>query len=324
MHAELLRTRDLNTARRFFARAYRPGWRISGMSGESAITHSRCAAASLTIDEVTIEGRVAAEIPPGESLIVLQPLAGEITVSGERQAQSSPLLSTQGLSAKIVEFAAARFGVVSIPPALVHRIAAARHTPLPPQMKFVDCHPRSAPAARIWCDCLDFVTARLASADTAQHPLMLNAFAELLAAAVFECFPSNVTAEQDLLNDPTVPKAVHAALSFIHRHAGDDIGVNDVAAAVHLTPRAVQYLFRQQLDTTPTEYLRRVRLHRAHQALLGADRSTATVGDIAQRWGFTHTGRFAVLYRQTYGQSPHSTLENAVTGVGKAKPAPIR
>ena len=28
----------------------------------------------------------------------------------------------------------------------------------------------------------------------------------------------------------------------------------------------------------------------------------------AQRWGFAHTGRFAVLYRQTYGQSPHTTL----------------
>ncbi|OOK72761.1 bacterial regulatory helix-turn-helix s, AraC family protein [Mycobacterium kansasii] len=38
-----------------------------------------------------------------------------------------------------------------------------------------------------------------------------------------------------------------------------NIGVKDVAAVVHLTPRAVQYLFRQQLDTTPTEYLRRIR-----------------------------------------------------------------
>ena len=86
------------------------------------------------------------------------------------------------------------------------------------------------------------------------------------------------------------------------------MAVADVAAAVHLTPRAVQYLFRQRLDTTPTEYLRRVRLHRAHQDLINCDRSATTVTEVAQRWGFAHTGRFAVLYRQAYGQSPHTTL----------------
>ena len=86
------------------------------------------------------------------------------------------------------------------------------------------------------------------------------------------------------------------------------IGINDVAAAVHLTPRAVQYLFRRQLDTTPTEYIRRIRLGRAHQELLAATTSTSTVTEIAQRWGFAHTGRFAVLYRRSYGQSPHTTL----------------
>ena len=36
--------------------------------------------------------------------------------------------------------------------------------------------------------------------------------------------------------------------------------------------------------------------------------SAITVTEIAQRWGFLHTGRFAVLYRQIYGRSPHTTL----------------
>jgi transcriptional regulator GlxA family with amidase domain len=129
-----------------------------------------------------------------------------------------------------------------------------------------------------------------------------------LSAALLECYPSNATAEHDLLGDPAVPEALKDAVSFIHRHAAGGVGINDVAAAVHLTPRAVQYLFRHRLDTTPTEYLRSVRLHRAHQDLMATDRSNATVTEIAARWGFAHTGRFAVLYRQTYGQSPHTTL----------------
>jgi AraC-like DNA-binding protein len=43
--------------------------------------------------------------------------------------------------------------------------------------------------------------------------------------------------------------------------------------------------------------------------LMNCDRSKTTVTEVAQRWGFAHTGRFAVLYRQAYGQSPHTTLK---------------
>lgn len=149
-------------------------------------------------------------------------------------------------------------------------------------------------------------TATLAAADTAHQPLIIATMAPVLAGALLECYPSNLT-EQDLAGDRALPGTLKGAVAFIH-HRATDISVNDVAAAVHLTPRAVQYLFRRQLDTTPTEYMRRVRLHRAHQDLLAGDRSSATVTEIAQRWGFAHTGRFAVLYRQKYGQSPHATL----------------
>jgi transcriptional regulator GlxA family with amidase domain len=106
-----------------------------------------------------------------------------------------------------------------------------------------------------------------------------------------------------------VPPVLKTAVSFIRQHAGNGIGVNEVATAVRLTPRAVQYLFRQHLDTTPTEFLRRVRLHHAHQDLINSDRSNNTVSEVALRWGFAHTGRFAALYRLTYGQSPHTTLQ---------------
>ncbi len=68
-----------------------------------------------------------------------------------------------------------------------------------------------------------------------------------------------------------LPETVKEAVLFIHRHIAEDIGIQtQVAAAVHLTPRAVQYLFRRQLDTTPTEYMRRVRPSRAHHELMTA------------------------------------------------------
>jgi transcriptional regulator GlxA family with amidase domain len=69
-------------------------------------------------------------------------------------------------------------------------------------------------------------------------------------------------------------------------------------------------MFRRHLDTTPLQYLRRIRLHYAHHELLAADRRNDTVTAIAARWGFMHTSRFAVFYRQTYGRSPHVTLRS--------------
>ncbi|PRC60869.1 AraC family transcriptional regulator, partial [Mycobacterium sp. ITM-2017-0098] len=43
------------------------------------------------------------------------------------------------------------------------------------------------------------------------------------------------------------------------------------AGSADVTPRAIQYAFREHLNTTPLEYLRRVRLERAHQELKSAD-----------------------------------------------------
>jgi AraC-like DNA-binding protein len=52
-------------------------------------------------------------------------------------------------------------------------------------------------------------------------------------------------------------------------------------------------------------------LHHAHQDLLAGARPRDTVTEIAARWGFIHAGAFAAVYRQTYGQSPHTTLRGA-------------
>ncbi len=100
------------------------------------------------------------------------------------------------------------------------------------------------------------------------------------------------------------------AIAFIHENADNDISLSDIAAAVNVTPRSVQYTFRRHLDTTPLEYLRRVRLCRAHRELRNADPSVDTVMAIAGRWGFAHAGRFSRMYKQTFGQSPSRTLRD--------------
>ncbi|WP_230763669.1 helix-turn-helix transcriptional regulator [Agromyces mediolanus] len=99
------------------------------------------------------------------------------------------------------------------------------------------------------------------------------------------------------------------AVDYAESHAAEPVTVDDLAAAARLTSRGLQAAFRRHLDTTPSEYLRRVRLARAHEELRAADPTAGdTVRGIARRWGFGNDARFARAYREAYGVTPVATL----------------
>lgn len=301
-------TADPVAAQRFFDDAYESGWHLDWLADGSTLTHRRFDAGPVTVDEMLLDGRFGCEIQSPGPVVVIQPRAGSLVMAGEPMPiADTPLLATSELPC-LLQATAAHFHVVRVESSLLRKIAVDRQVPLPQQLQFTSAHPSSRAVVRVWQLALDYVLASFGSAEVVHLPMIVNAGSQLLAAALLETFPSNVNAAEGLVDNPAAPPAFKNAVAFIQRHAGDGIGINDVAAAVSLTPRAVQYLFRQHLETTPTQYLRSVRLHRAHLDLMVGDRSNTTVAAIAQRWGFTHTGRFALLYREIYGQSPHSAL----------------
>jgi AraC-like DNA-binding protein len=301
---------DPESARQFFQDAYTPGWRVEGLRPGSAVTQRRCDTGLITIEELLIEGRASCEIRATDRVMVIRPLGGSVTVDGAPNKRlDTPLLVADGLPC-VLQTNAVRFGVVGIDAKVLRKVAGERSAPLPPHIQFLSSQPQSPALVRAWDQALEYVGTTFACEKTAQRPLIVTAVIELLVAATLECFPSNFTGGEDLLCNAELPAALKGAVAFIQQHAGRGIGINDVAASVGLTPRAVQYLFRQQLDTTPTEYLRRIRLHHARRDLIARNHSETTVSEIAQRWGFAHTGRFAVLYRETYGESPHNTLKH--------------
>ena len=76
----------------------------------------------------------------------------------------------------------------------------------------------------------------------------------------------------------------------------------------HISVRSLQEGFRSHLGVSPTEYLRVIRLRRAHESLLESDHTEVTVASIAYHWGFTNLGRFAAAHAQRYGELPSETL----------------
>jgi AraC-like DNA-binding protein len=177
-------------------------------------------------------------------------------------------------------------------------------------VRFTGYAPVSVQAKRQWESTCAYVRENLlANPDAAAAPLVAASATRLLVATALATFPNNA------LIDPTSqdqhdssPATLHRAIAFMDEHAHQDITLADIAAAAHVTIRTVQLAFRHHLDTTPTRYLRRVRLDNAHRQLLTADPERDTVTAVAYRWGFTSSSRFAAYYRTAYGVSPSSTL----------------
>lgn len=149
----------------------------------------------------------------------------------------------------------------------------------------------------------------LADAGLAQNPLIVAQARHLLTATALTVFANTSLDSSHRPAGDVAPSALRRAMTYAETHAERPITVADMAAAAGITTRALQAAFRRHRDTTPLQYARTVRLQRAHHDLQAADPTTGvTVTMIANRWGFTHPGRFSTDYRAAYGVSPSHTL----------------
>jgi AraC-like DNA-binding protein len=103
-----------------------------------------------------------------------------------------------------------------------------------------------------------------------------------------------------------------AAREWMAEYHGAAITVPDVARAVGLSVRQLQAVTMERFGLTPTGLLRGIRLTEARRRLTGAHTEMpATVAEAAHRAGFSHLGRFAQLYRRTFGETPHQSLAHS-------------
>lgn len=101
---------------------------------------------------------------------------------------------------------------------------------------------------------------------------------------------------------------VDRAEAFVEERTHDlSLTVSDIATAVGVSLRALQSAFQAHRGTTPTAYLRAIRLKQARECLMHAAAGD-TVTDVALAHGFFHLGRFALLYKQHFGEAPSDTL----------------
>ena len=96
-----------------------------------------------------------------------------------------------------------------------------------------------------------------------------------------------------------------ACEKFVAAHEGD-VSLPELARYTGYSERAIELVFRDAVSMTPGRWFINVRLNGTLRELLSGD-ATATVSEIAERWGFRHLPRFAQAYYHAFGELPSRT-----------------
>jgi AraC-like DNA-binding protein len=301
-----------DAARDWLETAYGTALGLEGRMG--AVHHRRRERGGVSFDRLRIDDSVTFDAEPMPLLVVVDVLSGEIeytrgSVTDRGRAGDTVLAAGWGMA-----FAGGGNGYDVRNTSVSLEVLSSAIADIDPDrtsddLRFRSFTPRSRAAAAQWRAVVDRLTI---SPEAGDQPVGQGDASRLLAHSLLQTFDNNVVGDdRGTARDArdATQAVVRLAQRIIAERAGDDLAMSDIARECHVTPRALQYAFRRHLDCTPHAYLRQVRLDLVHQVL--RDGSVPTVGDAAARYGFFNPGRFAVEYRQVFGENPGQTLSQS-------------
>jgi AraC-like DNA-binding protein len=104
-------------------------------------------------------------------------------------------------------------------------------------------------------------------------------------------------------------RIIRRFLEMLEDRGTEPFPMQEISDAIGVSSRTLRMACQTQLGVSPTQYLLLCRMRLARRALRQADPAVTRVTDIATELGFWELGRFAVKYRQIFGETPSSTLK---------------
>lgn len=98
-------------------------------------------------------------------------------------------------------------------------------------------------------------------------------------------------------------------VQYVDGNIRHDISAERLAQHAGLSVRSLYLLFERNARMTPKAYIRKKKLEHVYTTLMDPASKVANVTAVALEFGFTHLGRFAELYRQTFGILPSTSLK---------------
>ena len=271
--------------------------------------HSATGDPDLTLRTSKFSGEITGTIePPGEHIVQWLSRGRAVMDLGRDEVHIEvgvPVVFPHGrpFSFRYADF---EQNLVHVDDVLLHEVAAAREGAAPGSLHFDHSVPPSPAALRTWNSTVRLIAQTYLGGEIA--PMMRAEMARLAAVAMLDTFSHSSTSLPEALLAPR-NASLRSAVEYVHAHAHLPITAADVAQHAGLTARGLQQSFSRHLETTPTEYLRGVRLERVHEELRAGSPDRVTVAEVARRWAFAHLGRFSAAYVKRFGEYPRDTLQ---------------
>ncbi|MFC4313682.1 helix-turn-helix domain-containing protein [Steroidobacter flavus] len=106
-------------------------------------------------------------------------------------------------------------------------------------------------------------------------------------------------------------QAAVRARQYIDEHLDRPLTLASVCQASYVSPRALEYGFREIFGVSPIAYIRCARLSRVRRELYFSPHSIGRVTQLAMKWGFWHLSQFSKDYYDLFGELPSVTLGRA-------------
>ncbi len=175
---------------------------------------------------------------------------------------------------------------------------------------FCEKYPSLTPERRIFCidDRIVTCAGGVASAELALKLIEDYYGPELGQAVMNMCLLGQIRrGEEEQLTSLSVRLGTRndhliRAVAYIEAHVEDEVDLGECASHLGISRRQLERLFQRYLDTTPLQYLNKVRLQHARSLLTETDLG---VMQVAVACGFSSSSYFSKVFRTQYGVSPY-------------------
>ena len=248
-----------------------------------------------------------------ETLAIIVPRTGALDVSfGRTVVEGTPgrLLLTNNLEPERVSVRATphRSDTLSLSwTILAQTVAAVLEIPLTGSMDLAPVVDRSTAAGQMIGNLAQTMIVGMRNNGPLLHsPIALLNLIQAFADLVVRLVPHRLSHLLDKKIHLIAPRHVRRAIEFMHANIAQPLTMHSVAEAAGISIRALEVGFRAFKGTTPSAYLRMIRLQAVREDLRDPS-NRQPLRNICLKWGFLHFGRFAAIYRAAYGENPSDT-----------------
>lgn len=139
------------------------------------------------------------------------------------------------------------------------------------------------------------------------HRETARAFEQELFHALVECLAAGDAVRRPTIRQPGADVMTRFE-NVIRTSLAKQPSLSELCATIGVPERTLRDCCTKFLGMSPGQYMRLRRLNVVRAELARADPATTSVAQIARRYRFSELGRFAAVYRRTFGELPSVTL----------------